>query len=176
LKPEDGMHRFTYILIILSAIVIAAAGGFSFYFMTQTYFADSVIYDTDDNVALNGYDIVAYHKERTAVKGTYLYQVTWKGATWHFSDLEYRNEFAKTPRKFEPEFGGYDAFGVTKGRTYPTDQEVFTFKEGKVYFFHSLKTKEQWAKDIGENIEKGRSNWGSIRRNLEYFAEQKKIK
>ena len=168
------MNKITYWLMIVSVIVVAAAGGLSFYFTSQVYFADSVIYDTEENVALNGYDIVAYHKDRHAVKGTYLYQVTWRGVTWHFSELEYRNEFARTPEKFSPEFGGYDAYGLTKGRTYPTDQEIFIFYNGALYFFHSDKTKAEWKKNREKNLLIAEENWHNIRKKLEFFGEQNK--
>ena len=38
----------------------------------------------NENLALSGYDTVAYFKEGKAVKGSAAYSVEWEGAVWRF--------------------------------------------------------------------------------------------
>jgi len=41
--------------------------------------------------AIKGYDTVAYHVERRAVKGSEAFQHTWKGAIWLFASAATRD-------------------------------------------------------------------------------------
>lgn len=168
------MHKFTLILIGLCTVVILIAGGIAFYFATQTYSPSNVIFETDKGIALNGFDVVNYHSEKTAVRGTYQLQVDFKGSTWYFSSLENRNKFAKTPEKYEPLFGGYDPSGLTEGRILPTKPELFLFHAGNLYFFYSEDTKKFWLKDMAKNLIKARGNWDRAHQKLTYFHERNK--
>ena len=69
--------------------------------------ASGEINTTQDNVAIEGYDTVAYFTQRKAVKGSTEYTYYWKNATWQFASAENLNLFANNPEKFAPQYGGY---------------------------------------------------------------------
>jgi YHS domain-containing protein len=69
--------------------------------------ARSEINVTSAEVAIHGYDTVAYFTEKKAVKGTNEIQHRWKGATWQFASLANREKFAGNPEKYAPQYGGY---------------------------------------------------------------------
>ena len=58
-------------------------------------------------VAIKGYDTVAYHTEKRAVKGSRQYTYKWNDAKWYFSSAENRNLFAADPERYAPQYGGY---------------------------------------------------------------------
>jgi hypothetical protein len=69
--------------------------------------ANGEINTTADNVAIEGYDTVAYFTQRKAVKGSTEYSHRWKNAIWQFASAENLNLFANNPEKFAPQYGGY---------------------------------------------------------------------
>src|SRR5688572_25142333 len=68
-----------------------------------------------NGVAIQGYDAVAYHTQQQAVKGSRAFTHAWRGVTWQFASAANRNRFARSPEQFLPEFGGFCAYGVSRG-------------------------------------------------------------
>ncbi len=69
--------------------------------------ASGEINTTAENVAIEGYDTVAYYTQRKAVRGSAAFTHPWKNAIWHFASAENRDKFANNPKKFAPQYGGY---------------------------------------------------------------------
>lgn len=69
--------------------------------------ANSEINVTSGEVAIHGYDTVAYFTEKKAVKGTPEIMNRWKGAIWQFASAANRDMFAANPDKYAPQYGGY---------------------------------------------------------------------
>jgi hypothetical protein len=57
-------------------------------------------------VAIRGFDTVAFHTEKRAVKGKKEFAYQWADATWYFKSAENRDLFAADPIRFAPRFGG----------------------------------------------------------------------
>src|SRR5262245_28023930 len=87
--------------------------------------------------ALKGYDAVAYFKESKPVKGKSEYRHDWMGAKWYFASAANRDEFAKDPEKYAPQFGGYCAWAVGHGYTANIDPEAWKIMDGKLYLNYS---------------------------------------
>ena len=68
------------------------------------------------NVAIEGYDTVAYFTEKRAVKGSEKFQSEWLGATWQFSSDENRKLFDASPMDYAPQYGGLCSEGVAYQR------------------------------------------------------------
>ena len=58
-------------------------------------------------VAIKGYDTVAYHTERHAVKGKKDFSYEWNDAKWLFASAKNRDLFAANPERYAPQYGGY---------------------------------------------------------------------
>lgn len=165
------MNNLTKVLLILSAIVISLGGGLSFYYASQIYFADSLIFDDEQGLALGGYDPVTYIKQRRAVIGHKDFKLEWAGATWNFTSLANREDFAKSPDRFAPQYGGYDTLGIIKGYTRPSNPLIWEVKAGRLYLFYSAEGRTYWNQNLGENLLKANANWPNIRRQLEVIIE-----
>ena len=61
----------------------------------------------EGNLAIRGYDVVAYFQESKAVEGSAEFSHDYLGAKWYFSKAEYRDLFAREPQKYAPQYGGY---------------------------------------------------------------------
>ncbi len=120
------------------------------------------VFTTRGNLAIRGYDPVAYFTDEKAVKGSRDFSHDWQGATWRFASAENRDLFAAEPTKYAPQYGGYCAWAVSRNYTAPTDPDAFTLVNGKLYLNYNAKVMEQWLEDRDGNIESADENWPSV--------------
>ena len=111
------------------------------------------------NEALDGYDVVAYFLKNKAVEGNQTISYQWKNATWQFSSEENRNLFAASPEKYEPAFGGYCAFAVSKGFTAKTEASSFKIVNEKLYLFSDNDIRTDWLSNRSINLMSATNNW-----------------
>jgi hypothetical protein len=114
------------------------------------------------DIAIKGYDSVAYFKAGKAVKGKDSFTFRWHNLTWHFVTGENRDLFATSPEKYAPQYDGYCAWALTEERKAVTDPEVWKIVDGKLYLNCSMTAYEKWSKDIPGNIKKADANWLKI--------------
>jgi YHS domain-containing protein len=123
-------------------------------------------FNLDHNVAISGYDPVAYFKQNKAVKGKNEYQINHQGVVYYFSILANREEFRKDPTKYEPEYGGWCAYAMgAKGEKVSIDPETFKIVNGKLYLFYNSffnNTLKSWNKDEAALKSKADVNWKRI--------------
>lgn len=110
-------------------------------------------------LALSGYDPVAYFVDSTAVMGSPEFTHEWMGATWWFSNSANKAEFASDPGKYAPRYGGYCAFGMSRGYKAKIDPEAWTILDGRLYLNYDAGVRERWKQDVERLIEKADKNW-----------------
>jgi YHS domain-containing protein len=123
--------------------------------------------NTANGVAIQGFDAVAYHTQQQAVKGSRAFAHAWRGVTWHFASAENRDRFARSPEQFLPEFGGFCAYGVTRGYAVDIDPQAFAVVDGRLYLNYSKRVQSTWNQDRAGYIEKARTNWPKVAADLE---------
>jgi YHS domain-containing protein len=119
-----------------------------------------------NNVAVSGYDVVAYFLLKKAVKGSETYSVTISGIKYYFSSLNNKNLFIKNPAYFIPQYGGWCAYAMgEKGEKVEIDPETFKILNGKLYLFYNAyfnNTLKSWNKDEQNLKLKADANWIKI--------------
>ena len=70
-----------------------------------------------DGVAIQGYDPVAFFTDNQPVKGNPQFQSDYHGAKYYFASADHKAAFDKAPAQYEPQFGGYCAYGASRGKT-----------------------------------------------------------
>jgi hypothetical protein len=123
--------------------------------------------NTANGVAIQGYDVVAYHTQQQAVKGQRAYTHVWRGVTFQFVSAENRDRFATSPEAFVPEFGGFCAYGVSRGYAVDVDPQAFAVVEDKLYLNYSKRVQTTWNQDRAGYIAKARQNWPKVSADLE---------
>ncbi|MDP4264935.1 MAG: YHS domain-containing (seleno)protein [Bacteroidota bacterium] len=118
---------------------------------------------SSSSYAIGGYDPVAYFTEAKPVKGSEEFSYQWKDANWIFSSKQNLDSFTANPEKFAPQYGGWCAYGCSKGHKATTDPNAWTIVDGKLYLNHSLQVKEGWMKDQKQSIEEADKNWPGIK-------------
>jgi YHS domain-containing protein len=133
-------------------------------FLTTTvaYAQKAEIFSTGGK-AIKGYDVVAFFKDSTAVKGLESFAYQWKGTTWLFSNEANKNAFIANPAMYEPQYGGYCAYGTASGHKAPTETDTWTLLNGKLYFNYNSKVKGLWNKDQPALIQKANDQWSVIK-------------
>jgi len=111
------------------------------------------------DLAIKGYDTVAYFKAGKAVKGSESFTFLWHDMTWQFSTKENRDLFAASPEKYAPQYDGWCAWAMTESRLAVTDPEVWKIVDGKLYLNCSREAYEKWSKDIPGHIKKADAIW-----------------
>jgi YHS domain-containing protein len=116
-----------------------------------------------DNAAIGGYDVVSYFKDGRPVKGSSEFSVMYKGTNWIFSNKANADLFKATPEKYEPQYGGYCAFGCSRGYKAKTSPDAWTVIEGKLYLNYNTDVRETWNKDQQGYIKTADAHWIGIK-------------
>lgn len=116
-----------------------------------------------DKGAISGYDAVAYFTEGKPVIGLDPLTYQWKNEVWHFSSQKNLDLFKQTPEKYAPQYGGYCAFGMSRGYKAKTDPAAWTIAEGKLYLNYNMDVRGDWAKNQKALIEKADKNWPTLK-------------
>lgn len=111
------------------------------------------------DVAIKGYDTVAYFQAGKALKGSESFTFQWHNLTWHFVTKDNRDLFMTSPESYAPQYDGYCAWAMTEARKAITNPEVWKIFNGKLYLNCSMEAYEKWSKDIPGNIKKADTNW-----------------
>ena len=112
-----------------------------------------------DDVAILGYDTVAYFTVGRPVKGNSSFAFSWQDAKWHFASAKHRDLFAANPERYAPQFGGHCAMALTRGEVKVIDPEAWIVSEGKLYLSFSKKGINMFRQNVAGNIKKSEDSW-----------------
>jgi YHS domain-containing protein len=114
------------------------------------------------NVMLRGYDPVAYFKQGKAVLGQRSLWSTYNGVTYFFASKANKADFDREPKTFEPQYGGFCANSMSKGKKVASDPNEFFIYKGKLYVCSSPKAKSEFTNDADAKISRADKNWLTI--------------
>ena len=120
-------------------------------------------FNLEHNLAIQGYEPVAYFKQNDAVKGNKDLAVYHQGVTYYFSSAANKEEFKKNPAMYEPQYGGWCAYAMgSKGEKVEIDPKTFKITNGKLYLFYNKffnNTLVGWNKNESGLRTKADANW-----------------
>ncbi|MBY0401810.1 YHS domain-containing protein [Myxococcota bacterium] len=111
------------------------------------------------DLAVGGYDPVAYFDEGRPVEGKAAFELEWKGATWRFASAEHRARFEAKPEQYAPRYGGYCAWAMADGREASGDPRYWKIVDGKLYLNYDASVQKKWETDIPGFIKRADQNW-----------------
>lgn len=129
--------------------------------LSSMSFAASVNIGTND-LAINGYDPVAYFTQDKAVEGSVKYTATHEGAIYRFSSAENRDLFKANADRYAPQFGGYCAMGVALDKKLDVDPHAFYIQDGKLYLNLNKDVQKKWLTDVPGYLKTANRNWAGI--------------
>jgi YHS domain-containing protein len=121
------------------------------------------LFNLEKNVAIQGYDPVAYFKQGKAVKGKKEITASYEGVVYYFSMPVNKEYFLKNPSKFEPQYGGWCAYAMgDSNEKVSINPETFKIINGKLYLFYNAffnNTLKSWNKEETGLMMKADANW-----------------
>ena len=113
-------------------------------------------------IAIQGYDPVAFFTQNRPVKGLLEFESKYNGARYLFATAEDKATFDANPAKYEPQFGGFCAYGASQGHTAPVKIVAFQIVNGRLLMQYDLGVKKEFNKDQQGNLQKADKNWPGI--------------
>ncbi|MGX5843607.1 YHS domain-containing (seleno)protein [Mesorhizobium sp. ArgA1] len=154
-------NRSTFDSLLCAGVVAASILLFG---TSASYADDGVNTGYFGNVAIQGYDPVAYFTDGRATMGSPTISKKWLGATWYFASVQHRDAFISEPVRYAPQFGGFCTGGMSaKEASANLDPEAFRIVDGKLFLFSG---KEGLEEDFDANpapvIAKAEAEWPAV--------------
>lgn len=145
------MKTYTLLLAIISAI-----------FSSQLLAIDPVYTNGSSNIAIKGYDTVAFFTENKPVKGHKQFSTQYQEATWYFSSQENLQRFINEPERYAPQYGGYCAYAISRNTTASINPRYFNIHNGKLYLNYNKGVQKRWLKQLDQSIKKANTHWPTL--------------
>lgn len=114
------------------------------------------------DLAVGGYDAVAYFEDGAPVKGVKEFAYQYEDATWLFSSADNLEQFKEDPDAYAPQYGGYCAWAVAQGYTAPGNPKNWSVRGGKLYLNYDSGVQAKWLKDPDGFIKTADANWPAV--------------
>ena len=127
-------------------------------------FAADIDSNADANdLAIQGYDTVAYFTMGKPVLGSSEFASNYKNATFHFVSEKNRDLFNEDKVKYAPQFGNFCAMGTAMGLKFDVDPTAWKIVEGKLYLNLNKDVQKAWLRDVPGNIKTAEKNWPTLK-------------
>jgi YHS domain-containing protein len=113
-------------------------------------------------LALRGYDPVAYFTDGKPTQGVAKFTGTHNGVAYYFSSPQNLDAFKANPAKYEPQYGGFCAYGAALGKKFDGDPRLWKIVNGKLYVNLNEEIVAAFEKDVPGAIVKADKNWTVI--------------
>jgi len=151
MKTQSTIQR-----IVHSALLMFFGSGLAGHLHAQAKSLDKT------GRALQGYDPVAFFTEKKPVKGDPSISSNINGATYYFSNAGNKAAFDKEPAKYEPQFGGYCAYGVSRGEFVKIEVDAFQIVDGRLLLQYNKNIRDVFNKDTVGNLITADAKWPTI--------------
>jgi len=113
--------------------------------------------------ALRGYDVVSYFQgDGKPLVGTTDYTARHEDRLYRFATQQNRDEFAKSPTRFLPQYGGLCAYAMARGKQIAGDADVYDIVDGRLYLNLNRDIQEKWARERASNIARADERWRAL--------------
>ena len=130
--------------------------------MASTYVSNLIAGEAPEII---GYCPVAYVALGEVVKGSPDFTSVIDGKTYWLVNADAKKAFDDNPEKFAVGIDGYCAYAAAKGAVFPGDLQIFSVKNGKIYFFINETTKAAFDKDANMAAQ-AEANWPELAKSI----------
>lgn len=146
------MNRITYPIAAMLALLLSGAAHASGPVHTGWL----------DNLAVDGYDVVAYFTRGEPVEGSAEHSTEWNGAEWRFASAEHLERFRVDPERYAPAYGGYCAYAIAEGYTAAGDPAYWAIHDDRLYLNYNADIQTRWDADREGHIAAANANWPAV--------------
>ena len=101
----------------------------------------------ESNLAIKGYDPVAYFTDGKPTPGDPQYEHEWDGAVYRFASAEHLDMFKADPERYAPQHGNYCTVAMSRGKKVFADPNSWLIHEGRLYLFGGLAGRDAMLAD-----------------------------
>jgi len=105
---------------------------------------------------------VAFFTDHKPVKGDPRFLSKRDGGIYFFASKEHKELFNADPGKYEPVYGGFCAYGVSRSRLVEIDVNAFQIVDGKLLLQYSTDIRDDFNQDAKSNLAKAEANWPKL--------------
>jgi len=128
-----------------------------------TSHADKVLVNVDKNgVGIQGYDPVAFFTEKKPVMGDPQFSSKYNNVIYHFASAANKALFDAKPASYEPQFGGFCAYGVSRGNAAPIEIDAFQIVNGRLLMQYDKDVRDRFNKDTQGNLKLADQTWPKV--------------
>ena len=150
-------------LVLFGALVCTSDKAFAFPVSTGANPYRAHIIPEKGNVAIFGYDPVAYFIEGRAVKGKDEFEHEFGDVRWRFSSAENRDAFIDNPDGYLPRYGGFCTVCIVENEgLFDANPKIWTIVKGKLYLNKDLRSREKFRRNASLYIEWADAVWGKL--------------
>ncbi|GAB5497595.1 MAG: hypothetical protein Phyf2KO_26750 [Phycisphaerales bacterium] len=117
-------------------------------------------------IGLEGYSPVSYFTKGKPELGDPRFAATHNGVTYHLTSQKQLEQFNSNPNKYEPQCGGWCAFGMTVEDKFPVDPTKFRVIDDKLYLYlnnNDINAHELWGEgNDRELVNKAQNHWDKV--------------
>jgi YHS domain-containing protein len=125
--------------------------------------ADKILQNLNkEGVALQGYDPVAFFTVGGPVKGQAQFSSDYRGARYWFHSAKNKATFEANPAKYEPQFGGYCAYGVSRKALVDIKIDAWQIVDGRLLMQKNQGIRDDFNEDPAGNLKKADDYWPAL--------------
>jgi len=146
--------RFNIFIIFTAALGIAGCGSTD---VSPT----PAVNLTGGDLAIQGYDPVAYFTVGEPTPGDPAITTVHDGATYRFSSEDHRRQFIQNPERYQPAYGGYCAYAIALNQIAGIDPNQWAIVDDTLYLNANPVAQGLWDFDRRGNIQAGDRYWAA---------------
>ncbi len=124
--------------------------------------AQKVLVNTDDGIALSGYDPVAFFIDKKPILGQPEIKSVNRNAIYVFSSKENKIKFDKAFDNYLPQNGGFCTVSASMGKVRKIQINTWSLVDNKLYLQRNQKAKGMWDKDPQKYIKGSSEKWPKL--------------
>jgi YHS domain-containing protein len=131
--------------------------------LSATAQAQKRLVNTDkQGLALKGHDPVAFFTQGRPVLGDYRYESNYNGTRYRFASAENKKLFDTDPARYVPQFGGFCAYGVSRGYAVDVELDAFQIVDGRLLMQYDKSVRDRFNQDTEGNLKRADANWPKV--------------
>ena len=151
-----NLNRAVFILVVSLLIHTSA-------YAVDEYNVSKGITSAGVPLGLHGVDAVALTSLGAVAEGDATFTVVQDGNAYYFASQESADQFSADPDRFLPQYGGFCAYAVAKGKKFDGDPMFADIVRGKLYLFVSGAVFQKYLANKEEILKNAEETWPKIR-------------
>lgn len=164
--PRFVLARLVLPCLVLSCLVLSCLVVVGAFFVSPVLASERVISHPHQQLALFGYDPVAYFADGEARLGSAEHETLHGRLVWRFSNAGNLQAFLEAPDRFIPAYGGHGALQVARGAIADGHPQVWLELGGRIFLFRDAASRYAFLLEADSLLVRADTQWPELRETL----------